>query len=173
MEDKIQWCSLVQANTPKFYAEPNFDIQIYCKPKTYISTVNQTILYLEINVQVLRRPDGASRGFGFVTYADESSVEKCLVMRHQLNGKQVELKRALSKDRHQSGGGMGGSGGSSYPSQTGILWLAPICQSFAILWLVHKSIRNCRKASNMISFNNVIRILRFLCEPCKSKAMAF
>ena len=84
-------------------------------------------------MQVLRRPDGASRGFGFVTYADESSVEKCLVMRHQLNGKQVELKRALSKDRHQAGGGMGGSGGSSYPSQTGIHWLAPFCQSFATL----------------------------------------
>lgn len=53
--------------------------------------------------QILRRPDGQSRGFGFVTYSDEISVEKCLVMRHTLNGKPVDLKRALSRERHQAG----------------------------------------------------------------------
>ena len=38
---------------------------------------------------MLRKPDGGSRGFGFVTFRDEMSVEKCLVMTHVLNGKQV------------------------------------------------------------------------------------
>lgn len=40
-------------------------------------------------VQILRKPDGTSRGFGFVTYRDESMVEKCLVVTHTINGKTV------------------------------------------------------------------------------------
>ncbi|GAB4824124.1 hypothetical protein N2152v2_011170 [Parachlorella kessleri] len=55
---------------------------------------------------VLRKHDGGSRGFGFVTYDDEVSVEKCLVMPHVLNGKAVEVKRAVGKDQ-SPGGGMG------------------------------------------------------------------
>ena len=47
------------------------------------------------------------RGFGFVTYDDEISVEKCLVMPHVLNGKAVEVKRAVGKDQSPGGGGMG------------------------------------------------------------------
>lgn len=60
---------------------------------------------------MLRKPDGGSRGFGFVTYDDEISVEKCLVMPHMLNGKTVEVKRAVGKEQDGSGrgprGGMG------------------------------------------------------------------
>lgn len=59
---------------------------------------------------VLRKPDGSPRGFGFVTYDDEVSVEKCLVMEHHLAGRRVDVKRAVSKE-HDSGGG-GGCGGS-------------------------------------------------------------
>ena len=66
-------------------------------------------------MQVLRKPDGGSRGFGFVTYKDEISVEKCLVMQHQLNGRTVELKRAIKKeDMSGGGGGAGGYGGGGY-----------------------------------------------------------
>ena len=60
-------------------------------------------------MQILRKPDGGSRGFGFVTYKDEMSVEKCLVMQHSLSGKTVELKRAVKKE--EMGGGGGGMGG--------------------------------------------------------------
>lgn len=69
-----------------------------------------------MGMQVLRKPDGGSRGFGFVTYKDEISVEKCLVMLHQLNGKTVELKRAIKKEdmapgAYSAGTPPGGVGG--------------------------------------------------------------
>lgn len=72
------------------------------------------------DAQILRKPDGGSRGFGFVTYKDEMSVEKCLVMQHSLSGKTVELKRAVKKEDMSGGGGMmggmggGGAGGGGY-----------------------------------------------------------
>lgn len=47
-------------------------------------------------VQVVRR-EGQSRGFGFVTFADEISVEKCLLVSHYIKGRKVELKRAVPK----------------------------------------------------------------------------
>lgn len=61
-------------------------------------------------MQILRKPDGGSRGFGFVTYKDEMSVEKCLVMSHSLSGKTVELKRAVKKEDMSGSGGMGMGG---------------------------------------------------------------
>jgi RNA recognition motif-containing protein len=47
-------------------------------------------------VQVVRR-EGLSRGFGFVTFKDEISVEKCLLVNHFIKGRKVELKRAVPK----------------------------------------------------------------------------
>jgi hypothetical protein len=52
-------------------------------------------------VQVVRR-EGQSRGFGFVTFQDEISVEKCLLVNHFIKGKKVELKRAVPKVRPQN-----------------------------------------------------------------------
>jgi hypothetical protein len=47
-------------------------------------------------LQVVRR-EGMSRGFGFVTFKDEISVEKCLLVNHYIKGRKVELKRAVPK----------------------------------------------------------------------------
>ena len=44
--------------------------------------------------QILRKPDGSSRGFGFVTYSEEKAVEQCLVMQHEINGKAVRAPSA-------------------------------------------------------------------------------
>ncbi|CEM32238.1 unnamed protein product [Vitrella brassicaformis CCMP3155] len=42
---------------------------------------------------------GRSRGFGFVTYADEPSMERCLRERkHQLDSKEVDVKRAAPRN---------------------------------------------------------------------------
>ena len=40
---------------------------------------------------------GKSRGFGFVTFADEASLIKVLQQRHELDGKTIDPKRAKSR----------------------------------------------------------------------------
>ncbi|KAF5461220.1 hypothetical protein F2P56_021037, partial [Juglans regia] len=42
------------------------------------------------------------RGFGFVTYADPSVVDKVIEDTHIINGKQVEIKRTIPKGQGQS-----------------------------------------------------------------------
>ncbi|KAJ0954262.1 putative RNA recognition motif domain, nucleotide-binding alpha-beta plait domain superfamily [Helianthus annuus] len=55
------------------------------------------------------------RGFGFISFDSEEAVDRVLHKTfHDLNGKQVEVKRALPKDANPGGGGgrsMGGGGG--------------------------------------------------------------
>ncbi|KAK4745565.1 hypothetical protein SAY87_011877 [Trapa incisa] len=53
------------------------------------------------------------RGFGFISFDSEEAVDMVLHKTfHDLNGKQVEVKRALPKDANPGGGGRGmGSGG--------------------------------------------------------------
>jgi len=61
---------------------------------------------------VLRMPDNTSRGFGFVTFADEASVRKVLSMSHTLNGRTVEIKQAVPREEERRrDGGYGGRGG--------------------------------------------------------------
>ncbi|KAF3457849.1 hypothetical protein FNV43_RR02509 [Rhamnella rubrinervis] len=61
---------------------------------------------------------GRPRGFGFISFDTEDSVDRVLHKTfHDLNGKQVEVKRALPKDANTGGGsrGMGaGGGGGGY-----------------------------------------------------------
>ena len=79
------------------------------------------------DASILRKPDGSSRGYGFVTFEDEMSVEKCLVQEHFVNGHSLDCKRANAKEQHggprggppgmmmggggNGGGGLGGGGG--------------------------------------------------------------
>ncbi|KDO54113.1 hypothetical protein CISIN_1g035855mg [Citrus sinensis] len=54
------------------------------------------------------------RGFGFISFDTEDAVDRVLQKTfHDLNGKQVEVKRALPKDANPGGGSrsMGGGGG--------------------------------------------------------------
>lgn len=69
------------------------------------------------DASVLRKPDGSSRGYGFVTFEDEMSVEKCLVQEHFINGHILDCKRAMAKEHHgpPGGGHGGGRGGGGYP----------------------------------------------------------
>lgn len=60
----------------------------------------------------MRHPDGSTRGFGFITFTDEASVEKCLVVEHTLGGRRVDAKRAMSREESGRGAGAGaGAGG--------------------------------------------------------------
>jgi len=48
---------------------------------------------------MMERDSGRSRGFGFVTFEEESSMEKVLATQHSIQGKPVEVKRAEPKKK--------------------------------------------------------------------------
>lgn len=55
---------------------------------------------------------GRSRGFGFVTYADENGLEECLKGNpHNLDGREVRADRPRPRGGDGGGGGGGGYGG--------------------------------------------------------------
>ncbi|GLD98452.1 hypothetical protein PINS_up007149 [Pythium insidiosum] len=61
---------------------------------------------------------GQPRGFGFVTFADASVIDRVLEEAHVIDGRTVEVKRAIPRDKtapapseHRGGGSGGGHGG--------------------------------------------------------------
>ncbi|GAB2279801.1 hypothetical protein Dimus_014440 [Dionaea muscipula] len=76
------------------------------KDTTYTTFNNHFGEYGEIIDSVIMKDrfTGAPRGFGFITYADPSVVDKVIEDTHVINGKQVEIKRTIPKG---SGSGSG------------------------------------------------------------------
>ncbi|KAJ8609500.1 hypothetical protein CTAYLR_005465 [Chrysophaeum taylorii] len=53
-----------------------------------------------IDVAVMRnKVTGISRGFGFITYSSADSVETVLAREHHLDGRRIDIKRAVPRDR--------------------------------------------------------------------------
>merc|ERR1719469_214146 len=47
---------------------------------------------------IMQDRDGKSRGFGFCTFSDTTSLDKLFSMEHEINGKKVECKHAFPKE---------------------------------------------------------------------------
>lgn len=57
---------------------------------------------IEDFVLIKNKQTGQSKGFGFVTYSEQATVDECLGKKpHNINGKDVDVKRAVPKDQPQ------------------------------------------------------------------------
>ncbi|KAF8108404.1 hypothetical protein N665_0109s0029 [Sinapis alba] len=55
------------------------------------------------------RATGRARGFGFLVFADPNVAEKVVLLRHVIDGKLVEAKKAVPRDDHKSNSSLQGS----------------------------------------------------------------
>ena len=60
------------------------------------------------SIVMVDRGTNRSRGFGFVTYADPEAANRVASMQHRLQGKIVDVKRAVPGPGQDGGGGGGG-----------------------------------------------------------------
>ncbi|KAK7238658.1 poly(U) RNA binding protein [Aureococcus anophagefferens] len=60
------------------------------------------------SIVMVDRGTNRSRGFGFVTYADPEGARRVASMQHRLQGKIVDVKRAVPGPGQDGGGGGGG-----------------------------------------------------------------
>lgn len=66
-----------------------------------------------VDAVVLRWPDGRSRGFGYVTFAEASAVAAALKEKHQFGGRDVDVKRAVPGTNKLFVGGLPQSAGGA------------------------------------------------------------
>ena len=82
--------------------------QPYCRVKQFVGGIGnisseefkaywRNSSYPVISSDVVRRPDGTSRGFGFVTFADEASGQQAIAQQHSVGGRQWDLKSAVPR----------------------------------------------------------------------------
>jgi RNA recognition motif-containing protein len=70
--------------------------------RTYFDTFGE----ITDAVVMMDRTTGRSRGFGFVTYAEEAAMKKVLAQQHEMDGRPMDVKRAEPKN--PDGGREGG-----------------------------------------------------------------
>merc|ERR1719305_1495783 len=72
---------------------------------------------------VTDKQSGKCKGFGFIEFEDYDSVDRCVLKkRHELNGRTVEVKKAVPKEEMSSRGGndsYGGGYGDAWGGQGG------------------------------------------------------
>lgn len=74
------------------------------------------------------RHTGHPRGFGFVTFADDEAAGAAASRRHDLDGRQVEAKRAVPRNEGGGGGGGGGAMGGGGQGGGGVFGAGPRSQ---------------------------------------------
>jgi len=89
--------------------------------------------YGELTDHVVMKSHGVSRGFGFVSYADENIMQSVVTQRfHNIDGNEAECKSAVPGDKQGGGGGGGGGGGMQQFAPPAITSIGATAQASAV-----------------------------------------